>query len=91
MFDFSNYSTQSKFYDNSNALVAGKMKYETAGLPFKELVVGLKPKIYLFLVDDLSKHKKTKVKNKNLVAKWNIKIFCRTKNVFETFDEQNSK
>ena len=35
MFDFSNYSTQSKFYDNSNALVAGKMKYETAGLPFK--------------------------------------------------------
>ena len=80
MFDFSNYSTQSKFYDNSNALVAGKMKYETAGLPFKELVVGLKPKIYSFLVDDFIKHK-------NLVFKWNIKMFCRTKNVFETFDE----
>ena len=80
MFDFSNYSTQSKFYDNSNALVAGKMKYETAGLPFKELVVGLKPKIYSFLVDDFIKHK-------NRVFKWNIKMFCRTKNVFETFDE----
>ena len=26
MFDFSNYSTKSKYYDNSNKLVIGKMK-----------------------------------------------------------------
>ena len=26
MFDFSNYSTKSKYYDNSNKLVVGKMK-----------------------------------------------------------------
>ena len=31
MFDFSNYSTKSKYYDNSNKLVVGKMKDETAG------------------------------------------------------------
>ena len=30
MFDFSNYSTKSKYYDNSNKLVVGKMKDETA-------------------------------------------------------------
>lgn len=35
MFDFSNYSTQSKFYDNSNALVIGKMRDAIAGLPIK--------------------------------------------------------
>ena len=32
MFDFSNYSTKSKCYDNSNKLVVGKMKDETAGV-----------------------------------------------------------
>ena len=32
MFDFSNYSTKSKYYDNSNKLVVGKMKDETAGV-----------------------------------------------------------
>ena len=30
-FDLSNYSTKSKYYHNSNKLVIGKMKYETAG------------------------------------------------------------
>ena len=29
MLDFSNYSTKSKYYDNSNKLVIGKMKDET--------------------------------------------------------------
>ena len=36
MFDFSNYSAKSKYYDDSNKLAIGKMK----------------PKIYSFLVDD---------------------------------------
>ena len=31
MFDFSNYSTKSKYYNDSNKLVTGKMKDETAG------------------------------------------------------------
>ena len=29
MFDFSNYSTKSKYYDDSNKLVVGEMKGET--------------------------------------------------------------
>ena len=28
MFDFSNYSSESKYYDDSNKLVAGNIKYE---------------------------------------------------------------
>ena len=55
MFDFGNYSTKSK-YDNSNKLVFGKMKDETAGVAIEE-IVGLKPKIYSYLVDDNSEHK----------------------------------
>ena len=41
MIDFSNYSTNSKFYDNLNKLVVGKMKDETAGVPIKEFVLNL--------------------------------------------------
>ena len=38
MFSFSNYLTKSKYYDNSNKLVAGKMKDEPAGAAIQELV-----------------------------------------------------
>ena len=51
MFDFSNYSAKSKYYDDSNKLVVGKMKDETGGVSIKEFV-GLKPNIHSFLVDD---------------------------------------
>ena len=51
MFDFSNYSTKSKYYDDSKKLVVVKMKDETSGVTIKEFV-GLKPKMYCFLVDD---------------------------------------
>ena len=59
IFHFSDYSVKSKYYENLNALVAGKMKYETGGLSIKEFVE-LKPKMCLFLVDDSSEHKKSK-------------------------------
>ena len=59
MFHFSNYSTKSKYYDNSNKLVVGKMKDETAGLAIKEFVK-LKPETYSYSVDDNIEHKKTK-------------------------------
>ena len=65
MFDFSNYSTKSRHYGNSNKLVVGKMKDETAGVTIKEFVE-LKPKMYSYLVDDNSEHKKTKSVNKNV-------------------------
>ena len=36
MFDFSNYSTKSRYY-NSNKIVVGKMQDETAGVAIEEL------------------------------------------------------
>ena len=53
MFDFSNYTTKSKYYDNSNKLAIWEMKDKTEGTAIKECV-GLKPKMYSFLVDDNS-------------------------------------
>ena len=55
MFNFSNYSTKSKCYDNSDKLVVDKMKNEAAGVEIGE-IVGLKPKMY-YLVD-YREHKK---------------------------------
>ena len=43
------------------------MKDETAGIAIEEFV-GLKPKMYSYLVDDNSDHKKAKSVNKNAVA-----------------------
>ena len=67
MFDFSNNSTKSKYYDNSNKLAVGRMKDETAAVAIEEFF-GLKPKIYSYLIDDNSENKKAKGVNKNVVA-----------------------
>ena len=67
MFDFSKYSTNSKYYDNSNKLVIGKVKDETEGVEIEEFV-GLKPKMCSFLVNDKSEHKKAKGVNRNVIA-----------------------
>ena len=67
MFNFSNYLIKSKHYDNSNKLVVGKMKDETAGVATEEFV-RLKPKMYSYLVNDNSEHKKAKVVSRNVVA-----------------------
>ena len=72
MFDFSNYSSKSKYYDNSNKLV------------------GLKPKMYSYLVDDNSENKKAKCVNRNAVATIshsNNKDVFLNKKCFEIFDE----
>ena len=66
MFDFSNYCSKSKYYDDSNKLVIRRMKDETEGVVIKEFV-GLKPKTNSFFIDD-SKHKKAKDANKSFVA-----------------------
>ena len=47
MFDFSNYSTKSKYYDNLNKLLVSKIKYEIAGVVIKEFV-RLKPEMYSY-------------------------------------------
>ena len=69
-FDFSNYLTKSKYCDDSNKLVIGKMKDETDGVAIEEFV-GLKPKMHSFLVDVNREHKKAKRVNRNV--KMNIK------------------
>ena len=66
MFDFSNYSTKSKYYNDSNKLVTGKTKSETDGVAIEE-IVGLKPKMYSFLVEN-NEHKKAKGVNRDIVA-----------------------
>ena len=60
MFNFSNYSSKSKYYDTSNRFVVGKMKDKTAGVAIEEFV-RLKWKMYSYLVNDNSNHKKQKV------------------------------
>ena len=44
MCNFSNYSTKSKYYDNSNKLVIGKMKDGAGGITIGDFF-GLKPKL----------------------------------------------
>ena len=59
MFNFSNYSTKSNYYDGSNVLAVSKMKNEMGGAAIVELV-GLKPKMYSILVSNSSKYNKAK-------------------------------
>ena len=76
-FDFSNYSTKSKYYDNSNKLVIRKMKDETWGVVVEEF---LKPKMYSFLVDN-SEHKKAKDVNKNAVGTVNHNVLLNNSSI----------
>ena len=67
MFDFSNYSTKSKYYDDPNKLVVSKMKDQTTSVAIADFV-GLNPNMYLYLVDNSSEDRKAKSVNKNVVA-----------------------
>ena len=67
MFNFGNYSTKLKYYNNLNKLVIEKMKVETRRVAIEEFV-GLKPNMYSFLVEN-REHKKAKGGDKNVVAK----------------------
>ena len=51
MLDFSNFSKDSKFYDNQNKMVVVKMKNVYRGILINKFV-GLKPKIHSMLSDD---------------------------------------
>ena len=65
-FSFSNYSTKSKYYDNSNKIPHWKMKDETGGVAIEDFV-GLKTKMHSFFRDN-SEHKKAKGVNKIVAA-----------------------
>ena len=66
MSDFRDYSSKSKYYDDSNKSVIGKVKNETGGVAIKEFV-GLTSKMDSLLVDN-TKRKKGKPVNKNVVG-----------------------
>ena len=51
MFDFRNFSKDSKFYDNQNEMVVGKMKDEYKGIPINKFV-GLKSKMHCMFSND---------------------------------------
>ena len=64
----------------------GKMKDEAASVAIEEFI-GLKPKMYSYLVDDNSEHKKAKGVNKNVVATIShneYKDFLMNKKCFNT-------
>ena len=61
------------------------MKDKTGGLAIEEFV-GLKPKMYSFMVDDNIEHKKAKVWKGMLLQQWvmiNIKMYCWIINVWD--------
>ena len=51
MFNFSNFSKDSKFYDSQNEMVVGKMKDEFKGNPINKFLA-LKLKMHSVLSDD---------------------------------------
>ena len=63
MFHFRNYPTTSKYYDDLSKLVIGKTKDEAEGVAIEEFV-GLKPEMYLFLVDQDNGRKTAKSEKK---------------------------
>ena len=67
MFDFSSYSAERKLYD-SNKLIVGKIKDQTGGVAIKEFF-RLNLKMYSFLVNISSKHKKETGVNQNVAEK----------------------
>ena len=66
LFDFSNYSKDSDYFDNSNNLVLGKMKDETCRMP-KERFAVLKAKVHTFITEYNHVSKKAKCINRNAV------------------------
>ena len=53
-FDFSNDSAKSKYYNDLNAFIVGKMKEEMGSIAIEELV-GLKPEMFVILVSNIEK------------------------------------
>ena len=70
----------SRYYNDSNKLVVGKMKFKMGGVAVEEFA-GLKEIMYPFLVDDSSQHKKAKGVKENVVQAYYEKSSSR-KNCF---------
>ena len=68
MFDFSNISKDSKFFDNANKKVIGKMKDEYGGVIIDEFV-GLRSKMYS--IKKIDSNESSTVKGVNITAEFN--------------------
>ena len=68
LFDFSNYSKDSKFFEDTNKNVIGKMKDENDGAIINQFIV-LKSKMYLIKKIDVSQSSTTK--GVNIASKFN--------------------
>ena len=77
MFDFSNYSQDSEFFDDDNKKVIGKMKDEFGGIIIGQFI-GLKPQMYLIkkLMVEKQKLLKEYILRQNLM---NFKMFSLIK------------
>jgi len=67
-FDNSDYSKDSKYYDDTNKKVIGKMKDEAAGVPIMEFA-GLRSKMYSYIKDNGKSDRKAKGVKKNVIKK----------------------
>ena len=89
MFNFSNFSKDSKFYDSQNEMVVGKMKDEFKGNPINKFLA-LKLKMHSVLSDD-GKGSNT-AKWINTATKFNkFKDTLSNKKSNQTQNEKNSK
>ena len=59
LFDLSDFSDNTKFYDNPNEMAVGKMKVVKKGITINKFV-GLKSKMYSMLSDDVKESSTTK-------------------------------
>lgn len=66
LFDNSDYSKESKYYDDSNKKIIGKFKDEAAGVPITEFV-GLKSKMYSYIKNNNSGGKTAKGIKKSVI------------------------
>ena len=69
LFDFSNFSKDSKFYDSQNEMVVSKMKVVNKGIPINKFV-GLKSKIFYSMLSDDGKKSNT-AKGVNIATEFN--------------------
>ena len=65
LFGFSNYPKDSKYYNNANNLVVGRMIKHTPRLWKASL--GYKSEMYFFIIKDIHESKKTRDINQNVV------------------------
>ena len=67
-YDFSDFAKNSPFYDASNKKVPGKFKDECGGLPMGSFI-GLRSKMYSYLMDNGKNNKTCKGVKKDVIKK----------------------